>query len=108
MPGFVFKRPGCRLFLTETGPIRHLAAFGLFLSITRRRETAPERLGPRVAAALAAPGTESRIRDVARRSRTVSMAHQDPADRFLAATTQVYVTDDGRLKGRGFAGMPNS
>jgi PIN domain nuclease of toxin-antitoxin system len=114
----------------------------------------PERLGPRVAAALAAPGTEiwlspisvweflllvergrivldldpeawldaawssaamreaSLTREVARRSRTVSVPHQDPADRFLAATAQVYdltlVTDDARLlKGRGFARMPN-
>jgi PIN domain nuclease of toxin-antitoxin system len=51
-------------------------------------------------------------REVARRSRAVTLSHQDPADRFLAATAQVYdltlVTDDKHLlKGRGFARMPN-
>jgi PIN domain nuclease of toxin-antitoxin system len=51
-------------------------------------------------------------REVARRSRAVALSHQDPADRFLAATAQVYdltlVTDDKHLlKGRGFARMPN-
>jgi PIN domain nuclease of toxin-antitoxin system len=51
-------------------------------------------------------------REVARRSRTVKVPHQDPADRFLAATADVYdltlVTDDEHLlKGRGFAKLPN-
>jgi PIN domain nuclease of toxin-antitoxin system len=51
-------------------------------------------------------------REVARRSRTVHLPHEDPADRFLAATAQVHdltlVTDDARLlKGRGFAKLPN-
>lgn len=51
-------------------------------------------------------------REVARRSRTVAVPHQDPADRFLAATAQVFeltlVTDDvNLLKGRGFAKLPN-
>jgi PIN domain nuclease of toxin-antitoxin system len=51
-------------------------------------------------------------REVARRSRTVKLPHQDPADRFLAATAQVYdltlVTDDARLlEGRGFARLAN-
>jgi PIN domain nuclease of toxin-antitoxin system len=51
-------------------------------------------------------------REVARRSRTVVLPHQDPADRFIAATAQVYdltlVTDDDHLlKGRGFAKLAN-
>jgi PIN domain nuclease of toxin-antitoxin system len=51
-------------------------------------------------------------REVARRSRTVKVPHQDPADRFLAATAEVYdltlVTDDEHLlKGRGFAKLAN-
>ena len=51
-------------------------------------------------------------REIACRSRTVSVPHQDPADRFLAATAEVYdltlVTDDANLlKGRGFAKLSN-
>jgi PIN domain nuclease of toxin-antitoxin system len=51
-------------------------------------------------------------REVARRSRTVKVPRQDPADRFLAATAEVYdltlVTDDEHLlKGRGFAKLSN-
>lgn len=51
-------------------------------------------------------------REVARRSRTVEVPHQDPADRFLAATAQVYdltlVTDDELLlEGRGFRTLAN-
>lgn len=47
-------------------------------------------------------------REVARRSRRIKLAHQDPADRFIAATAAVYdltlVTDDAHLlKGRGYA-----
>jgi PIN domain nuclease of toxin-antitoxin system len=46
-------------------------------------------------------------REVAVRSRSVRLAHEDPADRFLAATADVYeltlVTADERLlRGRGF------
>jgi PIN domain nuclease of toxin-antitoxin system len=52
-------------------------------------------------------------REVARRSRIVGVPHQDPADRFLAATAQVHdlilVTDDDRLlRGRGFATLANT
>lgn len=51
-------------------------------------------------------------REVARRSRSVKVPHQDPADRFLAATAEVYdltlVTDDANLlRGRGFAKLAN-
>ena len=46
-------------------------------------------------------------RDVALASRSVRLDHQDPADRFLAATAEVYeltlVTADERLlRGKGF------
>ena len=51
-------------------------------------------------------------REVALRSRTVALTHDDPADRFLAATADVYdlvlATADRRLlTGRGFRTMPN-
>ena len=51
-------------------------------------------------------------REVARRSRSVRVPHQDPADRFIAATAEVHeltlVTDDAHLlKGRGYAKLPN-
>jgi PIN domain nuclease of toxin-antitoxin system len=51
-------------------------------------------------------------REVARRSRTVRVPHQDPADRFIAATAEVHeltlVTDDeSLLKGRGYAKLAN-
>jgi PIN domain nuclease of toxin-antitoxin system len=51
-------------------------------------------------------------REVARRSRAVKVPHQDPADRFLAATAEVHgltlVTDDANLlAGRGFAKLAN-
>ncbi len=47
------------------------------------------------------------IRDVALASRDVSMEHDDPADRFLAATARVYdltlITADERLlRGKGY------
>jgi PIN domain nuclease of toxin-antitoxin system len=51
-------------------------------------------------------------REVARRSRSVRVPHQDPADRFIAATAEVHeltlVTDDAHLlKGRGYAKLSN-
>lgn len=51
-------------------------------------------------------------REVALRSRSVRIPHQDPADRFIAATAEVHdltlVTDDDNLlKGRGFAKLAN-
>ena len=60
-----------------------------------------------------APVNEAPLnREVARRSRTVKVPHQDPADRFLAATAVVYdltlVTDDEHLlKGRGYSKLAN-
>jgi PIN domain nuclease of toxin-antitoxin system len=51
-------------------------------------------------------------RDVALRSRTVNVEHEDPADRFLAATAEVFeltlVTADERLlRGKGFRTLAN-
>jgi len=51
-------------------------------------------------------------REVASRSRSVRLPHQDPADRFLAATAQVYdltlVTADRRLlAGKGYRTLAN-
>ena len=51
-------------------------------------------------------------RAVALRSRNVKLPHQDPADRFLAATAQVHdltlVTDDRYLLGaKGFGKLSN-
>lgn len=49
---------------------------------------------------------------VALASRSIQMPHQDPADRFLAATAQVYgltlVTDDANLlRGKGYSRLAN-
>jgi PIN domain nuclease of toxin-antitoxin system len=49
---------------------------------------------------------------VALSSRAIQMPHNDPADRFLAATAQVYgltlVTDDANiLRGAGYATLAN-
>jgi PIN domain nuclease of toxin-antitoxin system len=51
-------------------------------------------------------------REVAARSRSVRIEHEDPADRFLAATADVYeltlVTADERLlRGKGFRTLAN-
>jgi PIN domain nuclease of toxin-antitoxin system len=51
-------------------------------------------------------------REVAIRSRTIRLEHDDPADRFLAATADVYeltlVTADERmLRGKGFRTLAN-
>lgn len=50
--------------------------------------------------------------EVAQQSRVLDLPHEDPADRFLAATAKVLeltlVTADGRLAGsREFAVLPN-
>lgn len=61
----------------------------------------------------AAPVHEAPItREAAVRSRSVRLEHEDPADRFLAATAEIYdltlVTADGRLlRGRGFRRLAN-
>ncbi len=61
----------------------------------------------------AAPMIEAPInREVAIRSRTVQLSHEDPSDRFLAATAQVYdltlVTADRLLLGgKGYRTLRN-
>jgi PIN domain nuclease of toxin-antitoxin system len=65
------------------------------------------------AAWAAAPMQEAPLtREVAIKSRSVKVPHQDPADRFIAATAEVYeltlVTgDENLLKGRGFHKLAN-
>ena len=65
------------------------------------------------AALLRVPMHEAPLtREVAVRSRAVRVAHEDPADRFLAATAAVYdltlVTADERLlSGKGFRTLAN-
>jgi PIN domain nuclease of toxin-antitoxin system len=60
-----------------------------------------------------APMNEAPLtREVAMRSRSVRVPHQDPADRFLAATAAVQeltlVTDDANLlQGKGYAKLAN-
>lgn len=60
-----------------------------------------------------APFHEAPInREIALRSRTVKVPHQDPADRFIAATAELHeltlVTDDDNLlRGRGYAKLAN-
>jgi PIN domain nuclease of toxin-antitoxin system len=51
-------------------------------------------------------------REVAIRSRSVHLDHEDPADRFLAATADVFeltlvTADDRVLRGRGFRTLTN-
>ena len=51
-------------------------------------------------------------REVALRSRFVRVEHEDPADRFLAATAEVYeltliTTDERLLRGKGFRTLAN-
>jgi PIN domain nuclease of toxin-antitoxin system len=87
------------LLLTERGRIR-----------LRRGETADEW----VKAALSrVPMQDAPLtREVAIRSRLVRIDHEDPADRFLAATADVYeltlVTGDERLlRGKGYRTLAN-
>jgi PIN domain nuclease of toxin-antitoxin system len=51
-------------------------------------------------------------REVAVRSRSVRLDHEDPADRFLAATADIYeltlvTADDRLLRGKGFRTLAN-
>lgn len=51
-------------------------------------------------------------RDVAIRSRSLRIEHEDPADRFLAATAEVYeltliTADDRLLRGKGYKTLAN-
>jgi PIN domain nuclease of toxin-antitoxin system len=67
-----------------------------------------------IAAALAeAPMNEAPVNhEVALTSRTVKVGHEDPADRFLAATAAVYdlvlaTADERLLAGKGFRTLAN-
>jgi PIN domain nuclease of toxin-antitoxin system len=51
-------------------------------------------------------------REVALRSRSVQLAHEDPVDRFLAATADVYeltlvTADEALLRGKGYRTLAN-
>ena len=51
-------------------------------------------------------------REVATRRRSVRVEHEDPADRFLAATADVYelilvTADEHLLRGKGFRTLAN-
>jgi PIN domain nuclease of toxin-antitoxin system len=51
-------------------------------------------------------------RDVAVRSRSVGLVHEDPVDRFLAATADVYdltllTADEALLQGKGYRTLAN-
>lgn len=73
--------------------------------VLRSRQSAPDW----VEAALSrAPMQDAPLtREVALRSRTVRLAHDDPADRFLAATADVFeltlvTSDEKLLRGKGY------
>jgi PIN domain nuclease of toxin-antitoxin system len=51
-------------------------------------------------------------REVATKSRSVRVAHEDPADRFLAASAEVYdltlvTSDEHLLRGKGYRTLAN-
>ncbi len=91
-----------------------IVVWEMLLLVERGRlayDGAPEEL---VAEALrVTPGREAPITHaVALESRRLKLAHEDPADRFLAATAKVYeltlVTADAHLlRTRGVATLPN-
>lgn len=61
---------------------------------------------------VSAPREATLNQHVAIRSRGVRLEHEDPADRFLAATAQVYdltlvTADDRLLRGRGYRTLSN-
>jgi len=85
-----------------------------FLLVEKRRLAIPEDPGDWIAAALAeAPMHEAPLNhEVALNSRNIKVAHEDPADRFLAATAAVYdlvlaTADERLLAGKGFRTLAN-
>jgi PIN domain nuclease of toxin-antitoxin system len=81
---------------------------------------APEKLAPSVARELESPENELwlspisvwELLEIAIRSRLVDLPHQDPADRFIAATAIIYgltlVTADGQiLSSKTLSLLPN-
>ncbi len=82
--------------------------------VEKRRLAIPEDPGDWIAAALAeAPMQEAPLNhEVALASRTIKVGHEDPADRFLAATAAVYdlalaTADERLLAGKGFRTLAN-
>lgn len=82
--------------------------------VEKRRLAIPGDPGDWIAAALAeAPMHEAPLNhEVALASRTIKVAHEDPADRFLAATAAVYdlvlaTADERLLAGKGFRTLAN-
>jgi PIN domain nuclease of toxin-antitoxin system len=93
-----------------------ISVWELLLLAERRRVLIKHGQTPKdwVEAALArAPMQDAPLtREVALRSRAMRVEHDDPADRFLAATAEVYelvlVTADERLlRGKGFRTLAN-
>ena len=82
--------------------------------VGKKRLAIPENPADWIAAALAeAPMHEAPLNhEVALPSRTVKVVHEDPADRFLAATAAVYdlalaTADERLLAGKGFRTLAN-
>ncbi len=82
--------------------------------VEKGRLAIPEDPADWIAAALAeAPMQEAPLNhEVALTSRTVKVGHEDPADRFLAATAAVYdlalaTADQRLLAGKGFRTLAN-
>ncbi len=82
--------------------------------VEKGRLAIPEDPADWIAAALAeAPMQEAPLNhEVALTSRTVKVGHEDPADRFLAATAAVYdlalaTADERLLAGKGFRKLAN-
>jgi PIN domain nuclease of toxin-antitoxin system len=82
--------------------------------VGKKRLAIPENPADWIAAALAeAPMHEAPLNhEVALTSRTVKVVHEDPADRFLAATAAVYdlalaTADERLLAGKGFRTLAN-
>jgi len=92
-----------------------ISIWELLLLIEKRRVIVDRSPHEWIEAAFAsAPFHEAPInRAVAMRSRTVRLPHQDPADRFLAATAEVFeltlVTDDRHLlRGKTYRTLANA
>ena len=82
--------------------------------VEKKRLTIREDPADWITAALAeAPMHEAQLNhEVALTSRTVKVGHEDPADRFLAATAAVYdlvlaTADERLLAGKGFRTLAN-
>jgi PIN domain nuclease of toxin-antitoxin system len=91
-----------------------ISVWEFLLLVEKRRVRVPVAPAAWVESALLkAPMNDASLtREVAIRSRAIRLGHQDPADRFLAATAQVYdltlVTEDEQLlKGQGFRKLAN-